>query len=420
MNKILRNSLVAVFALMANLSFADTTVTFTAGTDNGKYTGTADSESGTPASGAETITKDGVTISTTDGAFAAINYNTQAGEYRIYKSKTFTASTTSGNIKKIVFTCTAKGTEKQGPGCFTGTGYTFEADGYIGTWTGSATSVTLNATSNQVRATKIEVTIGNGDSPVDPDPTPDPDPQPEVKTCANIAEFKALASGTTAILTLTNAEVVYKNEYNTNTEYYVRDASGAIQFYNTGLNLASGQLLNGTVEVKYSPYNEMPEATKSANTSEDNLEIDDADEILPTAISVEDLANSDKYLCDWVIVKNAEMLKEVTKNTDGTKTYTNYYMTSGDAKVMVYDKFKKGITIPETGAYDIQGIAVKASLSGKIVTELAPIAAPVTTGIKNITATEAAANAPIYNLAGQKVSKAFKGIVIQNGKKFVK
>lgn len=416
MNKILRNSLVAVFALMANLSFADTTVTFTAGTDNGKYTGTADSESGTPASGAETITKDGVTISTTEGAFAATNYKTKAGEYRIYKFKTFTASTTSGNIKKIVFTCTAKGTTNQGPGCFTGTGYTFEADGYIGTWTGSAASVTLNATSGQVRATKIEVTIGNGDSPVDPDP------KPEVKTCANIAEFKALASGTTAILTLTNAEVVYKNEYTsksgTNTEYYVRDASGAIQFFNTGLNLASGQLLNGTVEVKYSPYNEMPEAAKSDNTSEDNLEIDDADDIQPTVISVEDLANSDKYLCDWVVVKNAEMLKEVT--TSGTKTYTNYYMTSGDAKVMVYDKFKKGITIPETGAYDIQGIAVKASLSGKIITELAPIANPVTTGIKNITATEAAANAPIYNLAGQKVSKAFKGIVIQNGKKFVK
>lgn len=417
MNKILRNSLVAVFALMANLSFADTTVTFTAGTDNGKYTG-----SGNPASGAETITKDGVTISTTGGAFAAINYNTQAGEYRIYKSQSFTASTTSGNIKKIVFTCTAKGTTKQGPGCFSGTGYTFEADGYIGTWTGSAASVSLTTPDNQVRATKIEVTIGSGDSPVDPDPTPDPDPQPEVKTCANIAEFKALASGTTAILTLTNAEVLYKNEYTsksgTNTEYYVRDASGAIQFFNTGLNLASGQLLNGTVEVKFSPYNEMPEAAKSANTSEDNLEIDDADDIQPTVISVEDLANSDKYLCDWVIVKNAEMLKEVT--TSGTKTYTNYYMTSGDAKVMVYDKFKKGITIPETGAYDIQGIAVKASLSGKIITELAPIAAPVTTGIKNITATEAAANAPIYNLAGQKVSKAFKGIVIQNGKKFVK
>jgi hypothetical protein len=30
------------------------------------------------------------------------------------------------------------------------------------------------------------------------------------------------------------------------------------------------------------------------------------------------------------------------------------------------------------------------------------------------------ANAPVYNLAGQKVNKNFKGVVIQNGKKMVK
>ena len=28
--------------------------------------------------------------------------------------------------------------------------------------------------------------------------------------------------------------------------------------------------------------------------------------------------------------------------------------------------------------------------------------------------------APIYNLAGQRVSKEYKGVVIQNGKKFIK
>lgn len=28
-------------------------------------------------------------------------------------------------------------------------------------------------------------------------------------------------------------------------------------------------------------------------------------------------------------------------------------------------------------------------------------------------------NAPIYNLAGQRVDKNYKGVVIQNGKKFI-
>ena len=39
--------------------------------------------------------------------------------------------------------------------------------------------------------------------------------------------------------------------------------------------------------------------------------------------------------------------------------------------------------------------------------------------INNITTTKANANAPIYNLAGQQVSKNYKGVVIQNGKKFI-
>ncbi len=39
--------------------------------------------------------------------------------------------------------------------------------------------------------------------------------------------------------------------------------------------------------------------------------------------------------------------------------------------------------------------------------------------ISNITTDAANSNAPIYNLAGQQVSKDFKGVCIQNGKKFI-
>lgn len=43
----------------------------------------------------------------------------------------------------------------------------------------------------------------------------------------------------------------------------------------------------------------------------------------------------------------------------------------------------------------------------------------LTTGIANITTDAANANAPAFNLAGQKVGKAYKGVVIKAGKKFV-
>ena len=42
-----------------------------------------------------------------------------------------------------------------------------------------------------------------------------------------------------------------------------------------------------------------------------------------------------------------------------------------------------------------------------------------TTAINGIEATAEEANAPIYNLAGQKVTKSYKGVVIQNGKKYM-
>ena len=69
----------------------------------------------------------------------------------------------------------------------------------------------------------------------------------------------------------------------------------------------------------------------------------------------------------------------------------------------------------EYGEKDIQEstiVITKVYLTSKTVAEV--------TGISNpVIAAKANPNAPIFNLAGQKVSKAYKGVVIQNGKKFV-
>lgn len=70
--------------------------------------------------------------------------------------------------------------------------------------------------------------------------------------------------------------------------------------------------------------------------------------------------------------------------------------------VVVYGKLKKFNT-----TYELDKNNILISLNGK------------TTGITNITTDEAAKNAPVYNLAGQKVTKAYKGVVIKNGKKMI-
>ena len=108
--------------------------------------------------GEQTGTKDGVTISTTQG----LGNDTQ---YRAYKGQTFTVSVAEGNITKIELTCTASGTAKYGPGNFTdATSGTYTFADKVGTWTGTAESVTVTASTNQVRMSEIKVTYQIGES----------------------------------------------------------------------------------------------------------------------------------------------------------------------------------------------------------------------------------------------------------------
>lgn len=117
------------------------------------FDATADlAETGSTAA-AWTLTKDGVTLSCSNG----IGGNGQ--QYRIYKSQTITVSAPAGKkVLGVEFTCTAKGDAQYGPGCFTtASGYTFADE--VGTWAGEEESVVFTATTNQVRATKIVVTL---------------------------------------------------------------------------------------------------------------------------------------------------------------------------------------------------------------------------------------------------------------------
>lgn len=92
-----------------------------------------------------------------DGLAIAISNGLVSTEARVYKNATISFS--AAKITKIVFTCTAKGTAKYGPGSFAELeGYTFENEGFTGTWEGEATDVVFTAESNQVRASAIEVT----------------------------------------------------------------------------------------------------------------------------------------------------------------------------------------------------------------------------------------------------------------------
>ena len=419
MNKILRISMIAVLALIANFSFAGvSTIDFTK--LSVKTTGSD-----------EDMENKGYTFTSGDFTFTAKKNNGQAAptqnanskDLRHYAKNSITIS--GAKMTKMIFTMSDAGKKQWATVTASEGTMTVDKTKGTATWenTNGSSSVTLTVGDNndfgsntkkkagQFNVDKVDNTSdgqGGGETPT---------PPAEETKAENIAAFKALTSGTTATLTLKNAQVVYKNVYTTksgatNTEYYVRDASGAIQFFNTGLELNVNQVINGTVEVKYTLYNEMPEATKTANTSAEKLTITDGEAAVPTKVTVADLT-SDKYLCDLVKVENANIISE----TSGT--HTDKYLTNGTEKVMIYDKFKTNTTITDGEGLDVTGILVTGKLSGNVIKELAPISAPIPTSINNITTDATLENAPAFNLAGQKVGKAYKGVVIKAGKKFV-
>lgn len=419
MNKILRISMIAVLALIANFSFAGvSTIDFTKLSVN-------------TVSDVDNKENNGYTFTSGDFTFTAKKnkgqtaptQNTNSKELRHYAKNTITIS--GAKMTKMVFTMSEAGKKQWATVTASEGTMTVDKTNGTTTWenTNGSSSVTLmvgdkndfgtnkNKTAGQFNVDKVDITSdgqGGGETPT---------PPAEETKAENIAAFKALANGTTATLTLKNAQVVYKNVYTTksgatNTEYYVRDASGAIQFFNTDLELNVNQIINGTVEVKYTLYNEMTEATKTANTSAEKLTITDGEAAVPTKVTVADLT-SNEYLCDLVTVENANIISE----TSGT--HTDQYLTNGTEKVMIYDKFKTKTSITDGEGLDVTGILVTANLSGNIIKELAPISAPIPTGINNITTDATLENAPAFNLAGQKVDKAYKGVVIKAGKKFV-
>lgn len=419
MNKILRISMIAVLALIANFSFAGvSTIDFT------KLAVKTVSDETNKENNGYTFTSGDFNFTTKkNNGQTAPTQNANTKDLRHYAKNTITIS--GAKMTKMVFTMSDAGKKQWATVTASEGTMTVDKTNGTTTWenTNGSSSVTLTVGDNndfgsntkkkagQFNVDKVDITSdgqGGGETPT---------PPAEETKAENIAAFKALTSGTTATLTLKNAQVVYKNVYTTksgatNTEYYVRDASGAIQFFNTDLELNVNQVINGTVEVTYSPFNELPEAKKTANTSAEKLTITDGEAAVPTKVTVADLTTN-KYLCDLVTVENANIISE----TSGT--HTNQYLTNGTDKVMIYDKFKTKTNITDGEGFDVTGILVTAKLSGNIIKEFAPISAPVPTGINNITTEATDANAPAYDLAGQKVGKEYKGVVIKAGKKFI-
>ena len=223
----------------------------------------------------------------------------------------------------------------------------------------------------------------------------------------DIAQFKAFEEGQEGILTLDNAQVLYVGTR----DVYVRDATGAIDFYNLGLTFEAGQILNGIIQGKKATYNDLPELTKTDQTNDDGF-TREADTALPVFLTIAEARNP-QYYCDLVRIQDVKL-----KAVETESGAVNYYAYAGDDELQVYDKFGLSINFAELTnddyTFTFQGILVPWRGDYELyVTEV-----NYTSGIQQITE-DADMATPRYNTAGQRVDKSYKGIVIQNGSKYI-
>lgn len=214
-------------------------------------------------------------------------------------------------------------------------------------------------------------------------------------------------------LKLANAKVLYVNNYNGTVNTYVREGDAAIELRTLGFDMPVNSTISGTVKVDYAVNNGIPYLKANDATKAEALTITTStEEAQPIVATVADIL-AKKYINDLVIIKDVTFKKEVSG------TYTNYFIYDGDQKVQLYDKFQVSdlATLTDGETYTVQG------LFGQIFKDVPEILmtkkVAETTGINNITTDATLENAPAFNLAGQKVGKAYKGVVIKAGKKFV-
>ena len=407
MKKLLRYSLTLVFALIASVAFAQTTFDF----DKDYKTlfpnlpGVSSMESNDgDFNEATTCTVDGIAVTVSAKEEGITNANriwTNSARLRMY-SGTLTIQAPEGKqITKIdIAQKKWNANTKVDNGTIDKTG----------NWTGSANKVVYSIAGNTQIKT-MTVTLGEGG-------TPQP---PVVVTYTDVASVKDLLANykedtKNLNLTLTNAKVTFVNEYKGTINTYVREGDTAIELRTLGFNMPVNSILNGKVKVDLKYNYGVPYLTANAGTDDESITVTESDEAAqPIEATIADIL-ANKYLNDLVTIKNFTFSKE-----EYQEGRFNYYANDGEQKIMIYDKFNKvgGVAeLTEGETYTVTGLYGAIFKGTPEILPTQAVVAGTPTGINNIT-TSAADNAPIFNLAGQKVGKSYKGVVIKAGKKMI-
>jgi hypothetical protein len=225
---------------------------------------------------------------------------------------------------------------------------------------------------------------------------------PDVPTAANIEALNALANNTAFTFT-GETQVVYLN----GRYAYIKDATGSSLIYDSSTsklaNLAIGKKIAANWTGKVSIYNNLFEAVPDAVLA--------VTEDAPVEVTYPEVAIADVVATN---MNQVVVLKGVTYTAPDGKNFT---ISKGGVDVKGYNQFGLEIAAPEAEkSYDITGVISVY----KTDVQFQPIKIEefIPSNINTIKA-NTDVNAPVYNLAGQKVDNSYKGLIIKNGKKML-
>ncbi len=228
----------------------------------------------------------------------------------------------------------------------------------------------------------------------------------------DIASFCAMMEGDEALLTLTDAQVLYVYAGNV----YLRDATGSIVVSGSGLDVKRNDVLNGSILGRLTLSNSMPQFTPATGTSaSESLTVSQGESAQPTEVFADELTAA-RY-ADLVLVRGLTLVR------DG-----GIFAVVGDRRVRLWNKFQiksPKITLPSNIVgkfYDVLAVYGTDVVNGEVIDELYVLTSP-TEGQDPDAVSAPLADGPAspfhYNLGGQQVCRDFRGIVVRDGRKFL-
>ena len=187
-------------------------------------------------------------------------------------------------------------------------------------------------------------------------------------------------------------------------------------FYNAGLAVKAGDIMNGSLKGSAVDYFGTKEFAATANTDFAGVTVTEG-EAVAAEKAIADVTETE--VSNLILVRGVKMISKEETDDKGN-AHTNYYLVdASNNELAYYNKFHiEGLDAKDLVGKENQIFTGIVTLHyGKL--QLCPTEQPVDAGIDSIENDVLDVNAPMYNIAGQKVNASYKGIVLQNGKKFI-